>query len=116
MKIYVGERDEEDNTLTVSIKVDGGRTYPLDPRYDVRNHSPTGFECGYSGSGPAQLALAICCDALGDVAQAERVYQQFKFKVIAGLPSMKDWELTETSVRNTIRELMTTQETEDPAK
>ena len=32
---------------------------PLDPRYDLRNHSPTGFAWGYGGSGPSQLALAI---------------------------------------------------------
>jgi hypothetical protein len=25
----------------------------------VRVHSPTGFECGYSGSGPADLALSV---------------------------------------------------------
>jgi hypothetical protein len=36
--------------------VDGA---PLDPRNDLFNHSPDGFEFGYSGSGPAQLALAI---------------------------------------------------------
>lgn len=104
-KTYVGKRDDDDNTLTVSVKVSEGRTYPLDPRYDVRNHSPTGFESGYSGSGPAQLALAICCDALGDVAQAEKIYQQFKFKVIAALPRMTNWELTETEVLETVKEL-----------
>jgi len=31
----------------------------LDPRNDIRNHSPAGFEWGYCGSGPAQLALAL---------------------------------------------------------
>jgi len=34
-----------------------GRPSPA-PRSDLRNHSPNGFEWGYSGSGPAQLALA----------------------------------------------------------
>jgi hypothetical protein len=40
------------------VHVDG---QPLDPRHDLYNHSPDGFEWGYHGSGPAQLALALCC-------------------------------------------------------
>ena len=54
----------------------------LVPRYDLRNHSPTGFEWGYQGSGPAQLALAILADAVGDEL-AQKHYQEFKREVIA---------------------------------
>ena len=32
---------------------------PLDPHTDLVNHSPDGFEWGYTGSGPTQLAFAI---------------------------------------------------------
>jgi hypothetical protein len=39
---------------------------PLPMRLDLWNHSPTGFEFGYGGSGPAQLALAILADCCGD--------------------------------------------------
>lgn len=39
---------------------------PLPLRLDLWNHSPTGFEFGYGGSGPAQLALAILSDCCGD--------------------------------------------------
>jgi hypothetical protein len=52
---------------------------------DLINHSPNGFEWGYGGSGPAQLALAICLDAIGDPDMALRVYQEFKWRVIARL-------------------------------
>ncbi|GAF79707.1 unnamed protein product, partial [marine sediment metagenome] len=38
----------------------------LPPRLDLRNHSPMGFECGYLGSGPAQLALALLADVFDD--------------------------------------------------
>lgn len=31
----------------------GGEAYNLNPRLDLWNHSPTGFEWGYGGSGPA---------------------------------------------------------------
>jgi len=65
----------------------------LDPRPSqaVWNHSPDGFEWGYSGSGPAQLALAILLDAglrIGDHftrarEQALRFYQEFKREYVA---------------------------------
>ena len=55
---------------------------PLDPRFDLRNHSPTGFSWGHLGSGPSQLALAILADAAGD-AVALANYQQFKNSVVS---------------------------------
>jgi len=59
-----------------------GKKLPL--RLNVQNHSPTGFEWGYSGSGPAQLALAIlCCEYQPDLAIA--LHQDFKRDVIANL-------------------------------
>ena len=45
----------------------------------VRKHSPDGFEWGYSGSGPAQLALAILMDATGNHGNlATTHYQPFR--------------------------------------
>lgn len=32
------------------------------PLHNCRRHSPTGFECGYAGSGPAELAFSILFD------------------------------------------------------
>lgn len=60
---------------------------PLDlaESLQVRNHSPSGFCHGYSGSGPAQLALAICL-RLYTRPVAEAVYQKFKQMYIASLP------------------------------
>lgn len=41
------------------------KSVPLDPHFSqqFRNHSPDGFEWGYGGSGPAQLALGILLHA-----------------------------------------------------
>lgn len=58
----------------------------------VYNHSPDGFNWGYGGSGPAQLALAIMLE-FTDKDIASRLYQDFKFKIIADLPQGKDFEL-----------------------
>jgi len=47
----------------------------------VRNHSPTGFNWGYGGSGPAQLALAIMLELAPGA--ATMLYQDFKREVVA---------------------------------
>jgi hypothetical protein len=100
MKHYVGERAPGGVEVTVIDRDHAGGGYPLPPRLDLRNHSPTGFEYGYSGSGPAQLALALLADALGDEVRAERLHQDFKFKVIARL-AHDGWELSQDDIRQT---------------
>ena len=51
----------------------------------ICNHSPDGFNWGYAGSGPAQLALAILLE-YWPVKAAVTYYQIFKFTFIATLP------------------------------
>jgi hypothetical protein len=77
-----------------------GRTFvtvngkPLEMRADLRNDSATTFDWGYQGSGaPAQLALAILADHLGDDHKAVRYYEHFLRCVIQTLPS-ESWSLT----------------------
>lgn len=83
MKHYVIERTPTVVTAEVIDPAYPSGGYPLDPRLDLRNHSPSGFEMGYSGSGPAQLALALLADALADDELALAHYQRFKARVIA---------------------------------
>jgi hypothetical protein len=101
MKVYRGKRTESGTEVTV---VDGLSRRPLAPRFDLRNHSPTGFEWGYGGSGPAQLALALTADALGDDDLAQRAYQAFKFQVVGKL-SGDTWTLTEDQVRAAVADV-----------
>jgi hypothetical protein len=94
---YVGRRTPTGCQVTVD---DGaGVTRPLDPRFDLRSHSPTGYEWGYTGSGPAQLSLALLADALGDVERAQELYQDFKFAVVGRL-SGDEWELSQDDIRD----------------
>src|SRR5436189_3207488 len=86
MKTYTGRRDYHMTIVAVN-----GR--PLDPRLDLWNHSPTGFEWGYGGSGPAQLALALLADCLDNDEQATELYQEFKRKVVANLEGY-GWTMT----------------------
>jgi hypothetical protein len=73
----------------------GNDVRELPARQDLYNHSPQGFEWGYEGSGPAQLALAILADYLDDKrALAGGLYQVFKRAVIAGLTG-DSWTITD---------------------
>lgn len=62
-----------------------GRPLLIDPSRQVRDHSPTGFEWGYGGSGPSQLALALLLDATGgDRDLSTRCYHWFKWATVSG--------------------------------
>lgn len=94
MNRYQGCHNNSGPTVTVN-----GR--PLDPRLDLRNHSPTGFEWGYGGSGPAQLALALLAHHFGEDEMALEVYQRFKFAVVARLPKYS-WTLTSEQIQSAL--------------
>ena len=71
-------------------------TRDLNPRNDLINHSPDGFEWGYGGSGPSQPALAMIADAFRTApaasddkkadALAIKYHHVIKEKMIAPLP------------------------------
>jgi hypothetical protein len=100
MKTYSGRRfDAKHRGLIAEVKViDGNVVGKLSLRLDLACHSPSGFEWGYAGSGPAQLALALLADALGSDQTALRLHQPFKFKTIARLDRDVPWRMTEGDV------------------
>lgn len=88
--IFTGTRTEDGVIVTFK-----GRILPT--RLDWRNHSPDGFEWGYGGSGPAQLALAML-GALFPKPIALKWYQDFKFEWVAGF-AHEGWQLDAETVR-----------------
>jgi len=52
----------------------------------IVRHSPSGFEWGYGGSGPADLALNILLAVTGNKKVAEAHYQEFKWDFVARMP------------------------------
>jgi len=94
--MYHGKRTKDACAVTVADR--GEQPHPLNPRFDLENKSPDGFNWGYGGSGPAQLALAMCADALGDDARAVRVYQAFKSRLVASLKD-NEWRVLASTVR-----------------
>ena len=81
LKTYYGFDDGNAPSVFVST---GGRTMaPLPLRLELVNHSPTGFGWGYSGSGPAQLAVAILADWMSCDHAAQDLHQRFKLGMMA---------------------------------
>lgn len=101
---YIGADQEfgEASVFRFREGIDPARGTQLNPRFDLRRHSPTGFAWGYGGSGPAQLSLAILADLLGNDERALRLYQDFKFKVIGRLPQGERWILTEREINEAV--------------
>lgn len=73
---------------------------PLDLRLDLKNHSPMGFEWGYNGSGPKQLALAILAQLCNDDF-ALGAYVEFSKSSIETIDS-DEWKLDGMVVRRWI--------------
>lgn len=98
---FVGWRDEGGTAFVVVRYCKDGvvSSLPLPPRRDLRNHSPTGFEWGYGGSGPAQLALAMAAFCLEDDAAAQAIYQWLKSEIVAAIPRDGSWHLEIEEVR-----------------
>lgn len=97
MRRYAGRREG----FVADVSVNGR---PLNPRLDLWNHSPTGFEWGYGGSGPAQLALALLADHLSNDDEAVSLHQDFKRAIIANLPH-RGWTLTSQQIQETVETL-----------
>ena len=67
------------------------------PSQKIWNHSPDGFNWGYQGSGPAQLALALLYDVTGDKDIAVRLHQAFKRAFVATWG--ETWEITDDYIQ-----------------
>lgn len=68
----------------------------LDPRLNIFNHSRDGFDWGYMGSAPLQLAFAILCE-IADVDFAKQYKTEFSKDVVSQLKG-RDWILESVDV------------------
>jgi len=98
---YVGIRTQEGALVWVVRNRPKGTT--VEPLRHIVRHSPTGFEWGYLGSGPADLALSILADFLHDEEAADALAHAFKERVIARLPATT-WLLDENALHAFLRQ------------
>jgi hypothetical protein len=114
--------EEPDGRITVVVETPSGALYPLP---HVLRHSPAGFNYGYNGNGPRDLALSILTDAMtspstsrSDIRRATRrepappptfpgvirhegadpPYLRFTEEIIAHLPARKAWTLRRSDI------------------
>lgn len=96
MKTYTGERTLDG----IKVLVDGE---PLDPRYDLKQLTDSDFEWAYEGAQPAQLALALLADHLGDDESALRHYDAFMREIVANFDNY--WEMTSQDIDQALKDL-----------
>lgn len=103
-KIYRGWRVLDGSYRRACVSVNGVRLDPA-PSQKVWNHSD-GFEWGYSGSGPAQLSLAILLVHFeGDAERAIGLHQSFKCKAIGRLPRFGEWSFGSHYIDRVVEEI-----------
>lgn len=107
-----------DDTRITGQRAEDGRALAWinddQPLPHVVHHSPTGFEWGYGGSGPADLALSILSFVIGPERQTVGIYEgktcgaqawllhhSFKRDVVAGFDRDR-WAISVGQVRQWI--------------
>ena len=90
MKHYRGDRTQAGAEVWVDDE-------PLSNRIDLKKLSRDGlFEWSYIGDAPAQLALAILANHLGNDAEALKLYPAFMENVVAYFDN--DWEMSDADI------------------
>ena len=96
MKRYTGSRTIDG----IRVLADGA---PLEERRDLKAITDRGFEWTYEGAAPAQLALALLADHLGDDEKALARHQTFMRAVVANFDN--DWEMTGADIDTALANL-----------
>jgi len=108
--IYKGIRTSESGPQDVwkEVPQSDGRhgQVRLDPgaSQKIYNHSPDGFQWGYGGSGPAQLALALLLDVTGDGDMSVSLHQDFKRHFVASWG--ESWQMSTGQIREWIESMV----------
>lgn len=101
MKVYYVRRDAPGRVIaTVAWTVNGGADgHPLP---HLERHSPDGFEYGYGGSGPADLARSIVGEVLGQKDPSITLYSRLKMEWVSQLEGAGPHSISEDEVRKII--------------
>lgn len=97
-KYYHGYRTKEGDA---EVEVVTDRSTPLEFRLEQYAASPDGFEWGYPGSGPSQLAFCLLMERREDVAFARSASEYFRDRFVRQLPR-EGWTLTEDELETLV--------------
>lgn len=98
-RIFYGDRTIDGSVVTVDGEA-------LDARLDVRQFTDRGFEWGYEGDGPRQLALAILITHSGNAESAIQQCEDFMCRVVANFGN--EWEMSDDDIDIALRNIHAT--------
>lgn len=98
MNAYVGERTIDGLVVMLNGK-------PLPSYLDLAKYSAGGFEWGYEGNEPLQLAFAIVYSRLGNVVEARTLAKPMMKMIVANLEN--EWEIPVDLIDDIIADLKT---------
>ncbi len=96
MKVYRGDRTIDGIVVTVD-------DLPLDEGRDVKAITDDGFEWGFDGPAPQQLALAILADHFGEPSKALIYYEEIARQIVANFAN--EWVWTSADIDEAIAAL-----------
>ena len=99
---YAGQREDGRCRVFIVESPENGELKKLRPLPHVVRHSPDGFEWGYGGSGPADLALSLLTHAVGE-RLADKHYQTLKREYIATLIRESGFSLRQGTLRDWVK-------------
>jgi len=103
-KVYTGASESPLPPILVIMRRRHGHILDPGPSIELWNHSPSGFNWGYGGSGAAQLALAILFDVTGDKDLSISLHQHFKWEYVSKWKG--DWTIKEDEIKAWIRDII----------
>jgi len=99
-RMYLGDRTIDGAQVTV----DG---VSLNPALEVKTFTDHGFEWGFDGDGPRQLALAILSEHLNNPEEALSHCELFMTRVIANFGN--EWEMSSKDIDTALSNIFTHQ-------
>lgn len=93
MKTYRGKKSAGTLKGQIILVEEDEKLYALK---HIKRHSST-FNWGYGGSGPADTALSILTNCLGEE-KANQLYQPFKWAFVAGWDNA--WSISEKEIKD----------------
>jgi hypothetical protein len=94
-KTYIIQRSAN-HGVTATVLPEAGALYPLP---HLLRHSPDGFEYGYGGSGPSDLARSLVGDLLGQKDPPPRFYRPVVEGLISQLHGSGPFYIAEDQIR-----------------
>lgn len=112
---YTGIRTDLFCSVVVHVAEEGKVGMDSYPLHHICRHSPDGFQWGYGGSGPADLALAILSDyfarqgVVKHLGEATKLYQDFKWDFLAKIRE-DGWSISDDQIQWWIEERRQTED------